>query len=118
MSHSLVPVGSVIERIYYNVPSVSSFKSFRTFIDAVRAALIKRDEMVEAITNSYPTGWPQRRRIARAAAKTQCVVDLHWVIFHSDRTGSSDLVIERTNVDHLTIEHCDRMDTFSPQGST
>jgi hypothetical protein len=109
---SSVKAGDRIERVYYAVPgSYNIGDVFDSFIPAVRAALAKRDKIVKDIIVSYPAGWPEVERIAAEAAKVQCVVDLRWEICKVDGCRS-DFMVERTNVNHLTIEHCDRMDAM------
>lgn len=107
MSLRLIPAGSTITRTYYAVPAHYGIgEEFEDFISAARYALMERDARRDRIRDSYPAGWSNRDQIATDTAKTGCVVDLRWVI--KTPTGSTDTVIERTNVDHLTLEHCDK----------
>lgn len=108
MSLRLIEPGAVIERIYYAVPTDYTIGTeFSTFLDAVDAALTKRDETEAAVASYYPIGWPEAADIAQRAAHVKAVVDLRWVIRQSG--GSTDVVIERTNVAHLSHEHCAKM---------
>lgn len=110
MSLGLIPSGSVIEDTYWAVPTTYGTSGrHESFISATRAALTRRDEIREVVRESYPSNWKDRDQIAKDAAKVGCVVELRWVIRHpnGDKTDTS---VERTNVDHLTHEHCDRVE--------
>lgn len=104
MSHGLVPAGSTIKRVYYQVPDYYGFGTeFATFIEARDAALIRRLEQIEQIKEGYPPNWPDRDGIAERTANVHCVVDLRWeIVFPKGGTASgTDTVIDRTNVAHL-----------------
>lgn len=112
MRGSSVPDGSVIERTYFAVPQTySGGDEFTSFIAATRAALARRDEVKAQVTAGYPANWPGLDEIAQRAADVKAVVDLRWVIKYPDG-GGTDMVVDRTNVAHLSVEHCDRMEAL------
>jgi hypothetical protein len=121
MSLTLVPVGAVVERVYYAVPeSYSQGDEFPTFITAARAAIARADDIKRRVADSYPIHWDREQVEAEAerCAKTACVVDLRWKLrwpASADPVGVGgglDAVIERTNVRHLSAEHCDRVEAL------
>jgi hypothetical protein len=110
MSLRLIPAGSTITRTYYAVPAHYGIgEEFEDFLSAARHALLARDALKERLREGYPKNWSEE--FFAATAKATCVVDLRWVI--KTPTGSTDTVIERTNVDHLTLEHCDKYSKVS-----
>jgi hypothetical protein len=111
---ALVKPGDVIEDVYFAVPEHYGIgERYPTFLAAVRGALALRERVRESVRAGYPPEWPDLDRIADDAAKVKCVVDVRWVIRHADGSGSIDTVIKRENVDHLSVEHCERMEALA-----